>query len=170
MDIVKKILEWPAIVQGALGAALFWLVLLIGQKLVDIFTKGATAFSSKWKTHSLSREYVARRYFVELEDGAYGFSLCIYQCLQYVIRGIILLLLGYISSSFIPIFGWVGFVGGLYFLLRGAWWVTSFEDKLTRLQHWERVAELEVKMASRVSDHTKARIAEAKAEQTKKTP
>ena len=32
MEIIKTITDWPVIVQGALGSALFWLVFEIGQR------------------------------------------------------------------------------------------------------------------------------------------
>jgi hypothetical protein len=39
MEIVNKILEWPVIVQGALGSLLFWLVLTLGQRIIHFGVK-----------------------------------------------------------------------------------------------------------------------------------
>src|SRR6267378_8555562 len=104
MDIVKKILEWPIIVQGALGSAVFWLVLVLGQKIVGVFSKRAIKFSSDWKTKSLTREYIARRLFWDDELAVLGFSMCIYHALQFGFRGLVFITLGFISSEFIPVF------------------------------------------------------------------
>jgi hypothetical protein len=34
-QIFEEILKWPIIVQGALGSALFWLLLTLGEKLFN---------------------------------------------------------------------------------------------------------------------------------------
>ncbi|GAW97997.1 hypothetical protein MTCD1_03655 [Colwellia marinimaniae] len=36
-DIVNAVLEWPLIIQGALGSGLFWLLLLLGQKITYLY-------------------------------------------------------------------------------------------------------------------------------------
>ena len=168
MDIVNKILEWPIIVQGALGSALFWLVLVLGQRLVGVFSKSATKFSSDWKMEGLTREYIARRMFWDRKLDVLGFTLCIYHALRFGFRGLVFITLGFISSEFIPVFGVIGYLGGLFFFLRAAWWVASFADKLTKIQHWERVAELETTMFGEVKPETQSRIENARSEEAKK--
>jgi hypothetical protein len=46
-QVVEIILAWPAIVQGALGSGLFWLILLLGQKSSSVSTSKYLRFSNK---------------------------------------------------------------------------------------------------------------------------
>jgi hypothetical protein len=144
------------------------LILVLGQRLVGIFSRRATKLSTDWKKKSLTREYIARRLFWDNDLAVKGFTLCIYQGLRFGFRGLVFLTLGLISSEFIPVFGVIGYLGGIYFFLRAAWWVASFEDTLTEIEHWERVAELEKKMYGHVKSDTKERLQKARSEQPNK--
>jgi hypothetical protein len=137
MNIVKTILQWPVIVQGALGSALFWLILVLGQTAIGLISRRATKFSTDWRKKSLTREYIARRLFWDddRDVNILGFNLCIYHGLQFGFRGLVFVTLGFISGQVIPVFGIVGYLGALYFFLRAAWWVASFEDPLTETEH-----------------------------------
>jgi hypothetical protein len=47
-ELIDAIKAWPIIIQGALGSALFWLVLVVGQKITN-------ALSIRFSTQSKSR-------------------------------------------------------------------------------------------------------------------
>ncbi|WP_024594258.1 MULTISPECIES: hypothetical protein [unclassified Pseudoalteromonas] len=50
-ELMDAVMKWPIIVQGALGSGLFWIILLLGQKIVD---KASDAYSHKSKKARIS--------------------------------------------------------------------------------------------------------------------
>jgi hypothetical protein len=55
-NLIKEILEWPIILQGALGSFLFWMLLSGGQKLTSFLVEKFSKYSKTKKLRILQEE------------------------------------------------------------------------------------------------------------------
>ncbi len=129
-SLVKAITDWPVLVQGAIGSALFWLVLLLGQKGVSAAT---SKFSSKSKARRKSflmeqRLKYAYKLTTDNDTRAAIFSGLLYRASRNALRGCIWLTFGSLASAFIPVFGAVGFVGALFYFFEALNTVTAVPE------------------------------------------
>jgi hypothetical protein len=118
-ELIDAIKAWPIIIQGALGSALFWLVLIVGQKLADAILP---------RISSRNRVRQRRRLFDQIlrleavkagqdkEQATYYASAILYRASRRFVVAVIWLTLGFIFHSVIGIFGLVGYLGCLYYL------------------------------------------------------
>jgi hypothetical protein len=117
--LVSAVKDWPVLIQGAIGSAIFWLVLLIGQR-VAAYCAEALRNHSKGRRHTyLINELLRHNALREGDDfvsGAPFAALLWYRASRHVIVGFIWLSLGLIFDSIVGVFGVVGFVGCIYYL------------------------------------------------------
>ena len=112
MEIIRTITDWPVILQGALGSALFWVVLEFGQRLV------------KHMSSRLSRDQLAANTFALAAHEAEGdFALkarffCVYGALHYFSKAGIVTVLSLALSEVFGIFATVGYLIAVFFLFR----------------------------------------------------
>jgi hypothetical protein len=122
-ELINKILEWPLIVQGALGSALFWAILSFGQiataKLINI----VSAYSKKTRKRFLQNQitkyygYSAHRKGDQTLSASVQVSL-IYGANRDFFRGMIWVVLGLLLTGVIDVLGSVGFLGGLFYFFK----------------------------------------------------
>jgi hypothetical protein len=112
MEIIKTVTDWPVIVQGALGSALFWAVLEIGQRAV----KRASA--------RLGKDLETANWFaMAAHDGtgslrANAQFFCVYGALHYILKGFVVTALSLVVSPWIDVFATVGYLISAYFFFR----------------------------------------------------
>lgn len=119
-DLWNSIRDWPAIVQGALGSALFWLFLSLMQRIFDwsskMYGKHSTAARSSWLISHLTK--------CEAFDGsggsyaAFNVSTLVYRSLRPFYRAIMWLCIGLILQLTLEINGVIGFIGCLFYLFK----------------------------------------------------
>jgi len=120
--LVTAVQDWPVLVQGALGSTLFWLVLLIGQR-ITAFLSSHIALQSKQRRQAnvknqLLRLHALKAAAVPDSVAAAGFaSVLLYRTARPVIKALMWLALGLVFESVLGVLGVVGFVGCLYYLL-----------------------------------------------------
>jgi hypothetical protein len=124
MEIINKILEWPVIVQGALGSFLFWLLFTISQKAFNFLNKKVR------KEKELGSYFgrTARKQFREnnFTLSSYSFFVCIYASIHYFLKFTLTVFISVIVLDFIPIFAYVGYLIAIYFIFRALSYVTHF--------------------------------------------
>ena len=117
-EIVTAISNWPVILQGALGSALFAATIYFGRR-------GASLVMGKYSTISTRRriEYLQIqrvKYSIlstkDFSARAAYFSGLTYRAARHWTMGAVWVLLGFIGSVFLPVLGVVGYLGGLYYL------------------------------------------------------
>ncbi len=116
MDTLMRVLDWPPIIQGAIGSAVFWLLLLLGQNATGRFAR----FGTITKKEGLYRELIQEKMMRQHLDVVV--AACMYQALSYLTRGAIFLGLGSILASAIPVLFTVGGVGFIYYAYGAARW------------------------------------------------
>jgi hypothetical protein len=116
--LLIAIQDWPVLIQGALGSALFAFVLFAGQKLT-------ANLSDRYVNHSKqSRETRLRNQIIRLSallakdnsERAFLSSVLWLRASRDVIKAFIWLALGLSSASFLPALGTVGYIGCIYYL------------------------------------------------------
>ncbi|MFT5266222.1 MAG: hypothetical protein ACI8YQ_004986 [Polaribacter sp.] len=151
-ELVNTILEWPLIIQGALGSGLFWLVLLLGQKLSSLSNRVIAQRSTDNEIiylRNLRDKYIGLKAHQNKNTQvanyiATGF---IYKSLRSLFKGLIWLALGLSFGLLIPVLGVVGFVGCLYHMFKGLTVVQEIDkgispsDKISEID--QRLNELE---------------------------
>ena len=143
--LVTAFSDWPIIVQGALGSALFWLILITGQKL----TAASISYFSKRSNNNRVRQLTLQRlkYRALMDKGNERTSSMIalvYVGVKSIVKALVWITLGLLFGSLLDIFGIVGFIGGLYYLFRA---VDVFSAIDTDVDHAKKVAEIDSELA-----------------------
>lgn len=118
-DFLNAIKEWPVIVQGALGSALFWGVSFVTQLAIEKGQKSTSAFTKKSKRRALRNERLrlsALKAKSESSKANYATYL-IYTMSRPLITGLIWMVLGNIFATFMGVFSTIGYVGAFYYFL-----------------------------------------------------
>ncbi len=134
MDIIKTILDWPIIVQGALGSFLFWLIFFLISKIKGFTLKRIS------KDKDLGYFFIqdARKSFIlgDYNGSNYSFFVAIYAALHYFLKFVFAAFIGFIIQQIIPVIGYVGYLVGLYFLYKAFSYMPHF-DTLDKMEERE---------------------------------
>ena len=115
-DIIQN---WPVIVQGALGAALFAAVLYVGERLYTVLAFGVSRISRPRRLTYLNNRRI-RLYAVKSEDllsRTYFVSVLWYRASREVVKALMWLTLGLLFTNFVGVWGVIGYLGCLFYLL-----------------------------------------------------
>lgn len=144
--LIQAVQDWPVLIQGALGSAIFWLFLLVGQKVAAFVTSHASDLSNKSKQRFLFDQLLrcrAAKTKIDSEGGYYA-SILWFRASRHVIKGLIWLTLGLIFGSVINVLGIVGYLGCFYYMFAALIIVRPFTYKEDIDQ---KIDELEKKLA-----------------------
>jgi hypothetical protein len=145
-SILDKVLQWPVIVQGALGSALFWLILTVGEILTKKLGVKVSGITKKQKLSRLNNEFV--RYSTLATNDKFlisaGVVMLLYASLHYIVKALVMVCLGFIFSGVNYVFGIVGYVMALYYLF---WAADAVRDTEKGIDPKQKVKELEDKIA-----------------------
>ncbi len=117
-ELLNEVLQWPIIAQGALGSGLFWVILIVGQRLITFISKYYVRHSDKRYRNQLYSELL--KYIIVRDgptEGAVYFGALLYQAVPKILHGLLWLTLGFTFQSFVPVFGIIGFIGAAYYFL-----------------------------------------------------
>lgn len=121
MDIVKTVTDWPVIIQGALGSALFWAILEFGQR-------GLRRLTSKLSLDNETANWFA---LASLEASPplreKARYMCLYAALHYLLKAGVVLILSLVVSPVIDVFATVGYLIAVYWLFRALAYVPHIE-------------------------------------------
>ncbi|ASO31006.1 TPA: hypothetical protein ACX3GK_002998 [Vibrio parahaemolyticus] len=140
-----QILELPAIVQGALGSALFAIVLWCLKRVGTVVFEKMTFLDRKMKIHNINAQLLRCKALQNGEPSMITFALIglIYLALANVLKAIICLLVGYILSSRMDIFTDISVMFSLYFLLQA---LVCVSDNKDGPDYDKKIEELESKL------------------------
>ncbi len=142
LEIIEAIKDWPVIVQGALGSALFWLISLVAQRIVAIGVVKASKHSNQERLSWLVSRNAKHEAFGGTRDdakAAYATSSLIYRSLRPVYKGVIWLGLGLVASVFTPIGLAIGGVGLTYYFLKAYDVVSPISFEENTKEEWDKV-------------------------------
>lgn len=115
--LLASIQDWPVIIQGALGSALFALTLFLGQKIAAYFIDTVRAHSKQARISQLKEQLIRFR-ALKAKDNAertYYASIIWLRASRQVVKGFIWLTLGLLSDSILGVLDVVGFMGAIYY-------------------------------------------------------
>ena len=145
MDIIKSVTDWPVIVQGALGSALFWAVLELGQRTAK---RAATRLSADRKT---GNNWALMAHEAKGSVAVEARFMCMYAALHYLLKAGVVAALSLALGSAIEVFSSVGFLISTYFLFRALSFVPhttswgSLEDRKNAFQRFIEEAPAKLK-------------------------
>jgi hypothetical protein len=114
---ITAIQEWPVLLQGAVGSGLFWLFLVIGQKLTTIISDKVSTLSKKKRLDELKTQIIKLQALgTNIKDGGSYASILLYRASPRVIKALIWLTFGMIFESIFNVLGVIGFIGCMYYL------------------------------------------------------
>lgn len=134
MDLIKTITDWPVIVQGALGSALFWAFLEVGQRSVRRIAArlGEDKRTANWFA------LAALEATGEVRSEA-QFT-CLYAALHYLLKALLITVMSLAIGGLIDVFASVGYLIAVYFLFRALAYVphvSSFGPAVDREQKFQ---------------------------------
>jgi hypothetical protein len=119
--LVAAIADFPVIVQGALGSALFALLLIVGQR-VTAWAKQKEASSSVKRRRRYLIEEGLRYHVLAATDSATRGAfviLLLFRATRNLFKALLWLTLGLITGSVLNVLAVVGYLGALYYLFAG---------------------------------------------------
>ncbi|WP_156352886.1 hypothetical protein [Pseudomonas sp. NBRC 111140] len=116
--LIASIQDFPVIVQGAMGSALFALLMYIGQKVTTYCFDSFRTSSKKTRIRQLKEQHVRLRALSSEDDSerAYLTSLLWLRASRHVVKALIWITFGLAFESVAGIFSAVGFIGAFYYL------------------------------------------------------
>jgi hypothetical protein len=158
----EAVTQWPVIVQGALGSALFALISYIGQLLVKRLVVTLAQFNQNLREENLHRELIHTKHILNSEFTDRVMLVSVFQASNYVVSGLIFLGLGWLFDGIVPLSFKIGVLGFLYFTFRAILWLERFNvvSKKTDLQIWSRVKEIETELFGKPENDTLEKLNE----------
>lgn len=133
--------QWPVIIQGALGSAVFWVFLLLAQKLIAAASLYYSKRSKEQRLSWLVSRECKHEAFGGADDAraAYSTSCLIYRSLRHCYKGFLWLGLGLITYPFIELGLVIGGVGMVYFFSKAFEVVAPFKEGENTTENWSNV-------------------------------
>lgn len=128
-ELIQKITEWPVIIQGALGSLLCVAFLYLGKILIRFISKHIITFGKKQKRDRLMNESIRLKIIASNDPAtsALCFITLIYFAFGEVVKALLLFSFGSFLDSFVPVFGSIGYIFSIYYLLKAAYIVRDTE-------------------------------------------
>lgn len=146
-SLLKAISDYPVIVQGALGSALFALCLYLGQKIAVSVREWVASLSVKKRRRYLTEEVIRYNAIASTDFAtrAAFVSLMLLRASRSLFKALLWLTFGLISGSVIGVLGVVGYLGALYYLFLG---LSTLAPTDKTVDPKERLAELRAELKS----------------------
>ncbi|WP_421347587.1 hypothetical protein [Aeromonas veronii] len=120
-ELLEAVKDWPVIVQGALGSALFSLIIFGGQAATKYITVKYSFHSKRsrytWLVNR-SAQLRANMAASDAEFSAYAIIM-LYRASRYLFRALMWLSLGLLLEVFFQPAAVIGFAGCIYYLFKG---------------------------------------------------
>ncbi|MBA4376935.1 MAG: hypothetical protein C0401_12300 [Anaerolinea sp.] len=161
-SIIDQILQWPEIIQGVIGSAIFWLIQVLIICVGKFILRQSNRYSRALARETLIREWIYRKYYSRsgLVNITQGFIITFDHVFQYLIRGLIFIVIALVFSGISQLILGISLVAALYYLLRSLMWLNPKVDwsRDDTLKHWKRIAEIEKTLMGKVDTDTQERI------------
>ncbi|EGR3456682.1 hypothetical protein ACCH75_004619 [Vibrio parahaemolyticus] len=117
-NLISVVTDWPVIVQGALGSAAFWLILLVCQKLASAINEKYSHHSKQSRISKLYNMYAKYHAFQPNEYSECNFFLLglLYRLTRPLIKAALWLCIGLLMRPYLEIASSIGFVGSMFYL------------------------------------------------------
>lgn len=129
-ELIDAIKAWPVIVQGALGSALFWLILVAGQRIRSAIAIRHSHYSKAARLSWLINEQtkLEARNAETLEEQSSNVIFLLYRASRPFVKSLMWLIYGLIMNSIAEPAGLIGYTVSLFFLFKAFEIVGPFES------------------------------------------
>ena len=144
----EAIKQWPVLLQGVAGSALFAALSYLGKAVTKRTIAHISKVNERLRKDNLFRELFHKK-FIRLPGMTDTIMiLSLFQASSYFASGLIFLALGWLFDGLIPLSLKIGLLGFLYYIFRASLWLDriTVESKETDIQIWERVKEIETEL------------------------
>lgn len=143
-----KDIEFASIVYGALGSALFALIVYVVPKIISSASQFISKYSVKARDRRLKTLWLKYAGLVHLDkeedlNAAANQVALIYKSLRELLKAFIWIVLGLIFQSVLGYLGIIGFLGGLYYLFLALAEVQKIDDSI---EPYKALREIEEQM------------------------
>lgn len=154
--------QWPVLLQAVLGSALFSLISYLGQILYKSIVGKLSLYNASLRNENLYRELFQKK-LIRTSDRSGKVTLTLmYQGFACLLRGMMFFLIGYLFESIIPLSSIIGTIGLIYYLFKAMLWVEPLwiEPKISNMQVWQRVYEIEIALFGEAKKDTLEKLKE----------
>jgi hypothetical protein len=166
--LVSEFSNWPVIVQGALGSALFWLISQILIATWKAFDRARGRLGKRYQRDRDMREWIYRKYTSRsgLSNIVQGYAVTFDHVGRLVIQGLIYISVSLLFSTFLPVVPGIMGVAALYYFFRAYVWLTPSHtwSNDSVVSNWERIAQLETAFYGKPDSDTTAQLEKLRTE------
>jgi len=166
-DFLSMISDWPTIVQGALGSALFWIALQLLTIAWKLASKPLGGLGQPYQKEALLREWIYRKYTSRsgLVNLTQGYAITFDHVARYMLQGLIFICLALLLAGFSQVTVAIMASAAIYYFFKSLAWLTPSRKWRSDAPpaHWQRVAELESLFFGKPDEDTLDRVRAADA-------
>ncbi|MCX4190850.1 hypothetical protein [Methylophaga sp. OBS3] len=137
-ELIEAIKNWPVIVQGALGSAAFWLLLVVIQRVYQFVDHRVSKISRNNRKSELINERLKLGLkMTKGKDRALFAPVLVYRMSRPFLKALIWLALGLLFTPASTVLSSVGYIGSIYYLVKALVVVSPFSfegDPKTRME------------------------------------
>lgn len=140
-SLIQQIIDWPEIVQGALGSCLFLISFSLLKYLFSLLVAISGKYNNRFQRELLTNERMRLYYDLnEKDNNAYIHSILfsLYRGIHSIVKACIFLVMGLIFSDIIYIFSIAAYVITLFYLFRALDAVLTRTETRSRKELEER--------------------------------
>ena len=127
-NIITIVENWPVIIQGALGSALFAITLFVFQKTYKFVSHKVSSLSKKSRISELNTEKLKLATCVfKGQEKAIIAAPILYRMSRPLIKALLWLVLGMMFGQIISVFTIIGYIGCIYYLVKALDIVSVYE-------------------------------------------
>ncbi|MBU0712995.1 hypothetical protein KKC74_10280 [bacterium] len=156
--LIKLTNDLPPIIQGAIGSALFWILLQLVGSIAKKISDLTGAYKEQTKKEEGLREYIYRKYTSRGGLAYYpqGYLFTFSEVLKYFLQGFIFVCISLLFRDYFSIATSICLVGAIYYFVKALIWLfpSVSWNTLSNEEHWQKVKELEEKLFGKVSNDT----------------
>jgi hypothetical protein len=171
--ILKAASDWPVIIQGVIGSAIFWFLL----ELLKFITRFLSALLGKASKHYeveiLLREWIWRRFLSRngYINIAQGYLMTFEYVFRYLITGLLFGCVAILVAGSGTLVFSIILSATIYYLLRALAWLTPRREWSgnSLSDHWKRVAQLEQQLFGELDESTQEYLEKYSTESSSKS-
>ena len=156
--LINAISDWPVILQGVIGSAIFWLILELPKLVSKSLSQMLGFVSKRIEKEGLLREWLYRKFtsrngFINITQ---GYLITFDHVLRYLITGLLFACIAILVAGIGKLVFSIILAATIYYLLRALAWLTPKKEWMgdSLSDHWKRVAELEKAFFGKIDEET----------------
>jgi len=157
-ELYTSITQWPIIIQGTLGSALFWAILKVLTYLFSYIQSSIKKQKSQSKNEKLLKEYIYKKYTSNSGLAYYlqGYLLTFDHVLRFFMMGMLFFSVSLLAGGITKLSLSIGLVGAIIYFFKSLAWLIPDETWHSEptSERWKRIAKIEETLWGKAEDDT----------------